>query len=741
MIDRRNFLKGSAAALAIGAAYKGLSQTVPSPRNSVVTYDERSVLVGGRRLLIASGEIHYPRSTRAMWPVLLKRSKALGLNTIASYVFWNVHEPRRGVYDFSGERDLGHFLDLCQQQGFSVFLRVGPYICAEWNYGGFPPYLRDEPGITIRTMNKPYTDRVEAYFERLAEVVKPRLASNGGPVILVQVENEYTNVAKRYGAEGQEYLRWIVELAKRVGFASVPSTMCEGGAQGAIETSNGFAISPERIAAVRNSHPGTPLLWTENWPAWYRVWGGRAVPAADGRFMAGGILDFISRGGSGFSYYPWHGGTNFARNPMYLQITSYDFSAPLDEYGNATATGIYLGRLHAMLHEHGEILLEGERTEALEGSSRMITWRKGNDEIRMVQQIPPEPPPGQGFFPLQVKGARLTNSSGEVLFDVDATRQTVTQSFVESAWKPLAQMNDRPLQWQAWDEPFPAERDDIGVVSVDPIEQLSLTHDSTDYCWYSSNVQVTQDGPRKFVIPYGGDFFYLYVDGQLRATSKLPLSENRGAITPDDPAHPRIIANTDEPGHEHGFEHAFALETLTPGPHRIDLLATAVGMVKGDWQIASPMNFERKGIWEGVLWNDKPLLNWTMRPGLTGERNQLPAQTGRVSWRTFADSRPLRWFKTQADVPGNLLGGTAVFRLDATGLGKGMIWVNGNAIGRHWLIQARAPFRPSSTGAAVDTLSQRYYHIPADWLRLSNEIVILEEQAASPAAVQLQARL
>src|SRR5664279_1513689 len=213
MIRRRDLLKGGAASLIYGAGYKGFSQTATTGRS--ISFDERSVLVNGRRMLISGGEIHYPRSTRAMWPVILERSKALGLNTIATYVFWNFHETSRGVYDFTGDRDLGHYLDLCQQNGLAVFLRVGPYICAEWNFGGFPPYLRDEPGITIRTMDKVYTDRVQAYFERLIEVVRPRLATNGGPVILVQVENEYGNVSKRYGELGQEYLRWIVELATK----------------------------------------------------------------------------------------------------------------------------------------------------------------------------------------------------------------------------------------------------------------------------------------------------------------------------------------------------------------------------------------------------------------------------------------------------------------------------------------------------------------------------------------------
>ena len=724
-----DFLKSGAAALIYGAGYTSFSQT-PSPAGPV-TFDERSVLVGGHRILISCGEIHYPRSTRAMWPVILERSQALGLNTIATYVFWNIHEPSRGVYDFSGDRDLGHYLDLCQQQGLKVFLRVGPYICAEWNYGGFPPYLRDEPGITIRTMNRAYTARLEAYFERLAEVVKPRLASNGGPVVLVQVENEYANVAGRYGEEGQEYLRWIVDLATRVGFARVPTTTCEGGAQGAIETSNGFMIPPERIAVVRKSHPGTPLLWTELYPAWYRVWGGEIRPARDVRSIAGWILDFISRGGSGWNYYPWHGGTNFGRNSMYLQTTSYDFFAPLDEYGCVTESGAYLGRFHAILQEHSSTLLEGDRSESVTGTQRTTTWHRGQDELRLVQDEYQEHPPDREHFRQMNLHARLLNAKGETLFDSDTLRDTVARSFTASEWKPVPQKSDRSPDWQVWEEPLPEDRQYKGIVSADPIEQLSLTKDSTDYCWYSANLPVADAGPHEIVIPYGGDFFYVYVDGSLVASTNLPLNEDRGAITPEDPQHPRLAGNPYETKRENGFRHVFTLLARTAGSHRLDLLAVALGMIKGDWQIASPMNFERKGIWEGVLWNGKPLQNWTMRPGLVGEQLLLPAYPGKVSWRAAGDLRPLRWHKTRIDVPSNLLGTPAVFRLDAAGLGKGMIWVNGRAIGRHWLIQASSP---------ADTPSQRYYHVPADWLQPSNVVVILEEQAASPAKVQLQVR-
>jgi beta-galactosidase len=727
MMHRRAFLQSGGAVLLYGAGRGAPAQS--GAHGGRVAFDERSVLVDGKRILLTCGSAHYPRSTRAMWPRILERSKSLGLNTLCTYVFWNVHEPTRDAWDFTGERDLGHYLDLCQEKGLAVFLRVGPYICAEWNFGGFPAYLRDEPGITIRTMNKPYTDRVQVFFERLAEVVLPRLASKGGPVILVQVENEYTNVAKRYGAAGQEYLRWIVELATRVGFAAVPTTTCEGGAKGAIETSNGFTIPPERIAQLRATRPGTPLLWTELYPSWYRVWGGGVAPARDPRSMAGDVLDFISRGGSGFNYYMWQGGSNFGRTSMYLQTPTYDFHAPLDEYGDITETGVYLGRLHDVLHAQSAILLEGERSDTVAGTQRTTTWKHGGDAISLVQDdYVAKPADFEHARSMNMHG-RLLDGRGKALFDLDAAHAATARSFVQKAWKPVAAQ--APSVWQCWDEPYPSARADAGVNAVEPVEQLSLTHDTTDYCWYSTVVEVEAEGSPELVIPYGGDFFYVYVDEHYACCSTLPLQENRGPITPDDPAHPRVIANSSEVGHPQGFRHAFQLPHLSRGRHRLDLLACAVGMVKGDWQIASPMNFERKGIWEGVLLDGAPLHGWTMRAGLAGERKGLPAQPAAIAGSLDETRRPLRWYLSQMVLPTAAPGGSAVFRLDANGLGKGMLWVNGHAVGRHWLIEAARP---------AGVCSQRYYHVPADWLRARNEVVIFEEQAALPLAVQLQMR-
>jgi beta-galactosidase len=745
-MKRRDFLMSGSAAAAYGVIARSASPMMlgqTQAAGEAVTFDERSVIVHGKRVLISCGEVHYARSTRAMWPKILDRSRDLGINTIATYVFWNRHETSRNVWDFAGERDLGHYLDLCQQKGLSVFLRVGPYICAEWNYGGFPPYLRDEPGITIRTMNPAYCARVENYYMKLAEVVKPHLASNGGPVTLLQVENEYSNIAKRYGEQGQEYLRWIVGLATRAGFSSVPTTTCEGGAQGAIETANGFTIPQERIAKLRETHPGTPLLWTELYPAWYRVWGGRIAAARDPRTMASSILDFVSRGGSGWNYYMWHGGTNFGRNSMYLQTPTYDFHAALDEFGSITETGMYLGGFHSVMQEHRTVFLEGDRTETSVDGKRTVTWRHNGDELILMQEKSNEPQPGGRPSRMGNDRARLLNGKGEVLFDADAMRDTVSRSFNAPAWKPVPQ--PAALVWQAWDEPMPEHRTDPGHRSVEPVEQLLLTKDSSDYCWYSAPLEVSTDSPQEVVVPYGGDFLYAYVDGKLIGSSKLPLKEDRGPITPEDPAHPRILIGDNEKNRDNSYRHAFTATGLAQGTHRLAILATAVGMIKGDWMIASSMDFERKGIWEGVTLNGQPLRNWTMRPGLAGETLLLKPGHA-TAWRSMpSEQRPLRWYRTQIAVPANLLRGDSVFQLDASGLGKGMIWVNGKGVGRHWSIPAAGASVPPS-GASVPaagaevTYSQRYYHIPADWLSSVNEIVILEEQSAFPAAVRLEAR-
>lgn len=693
----------------------------------VSTYDARSFFVAGQRRLLISGEIHYARSPRAAWPKLLDQSGACGLNAIAAYVFWNVHEPRPGEFDFAGDHDLGHFLALCHERGLAVLLRMGPYCCAEWNYGGYPAWLRDEPGITIRTWSEPYLRRVERYFTHLCAEVRPHLATAGGPVILAQIENEYANVAKRYGEGGQRYLHWVAELARRQGL-DIPLIMCEGAAPGMIETVNGHSISDDRVTAFRACHPELPLIWTELWPAWYDTWGYQRHRRS-ARNIAWHLLRFLGHGGAGFNYYMWHGGTNFGRTSMYLQTTSYDFDAPLDEAGRITPKGAYLAQLHHVLAAQADVLLSGEcRRDVQPDGTVHIAWHYGEQRLRLELQPDTE-------------RAVLRTGTGAVLFDSHAEPTTTFPG-----WSTAIV----PTDWRRWREPLPSARPDAPVVTALPVEQLLLTHDATDYCWYSSTVTLATAGRHALELMRGGDVFAVYLDGRCVARSRPPFLENRGPTLSGTAADTSV--NLLEAQGGDAFHHRFHFRA-TAGEHQLDILAVSLGLIKGDWQVAGPMIIERKGLWGPVLLDGSDVRDWRMHPGLWGERLALPELPHAVRWQSApADCRPrpLTWYETVFDLTTDQLAADADFRLAADGLGKGHLYLNGHALGRHWLIVADGYgadagwHKVKVDGLRLEPVgepTQRCYHLPRAWLLERNRLVICEEFACAPHHVTVEWRL
>src|ERR1700728_4361791 len=155
------------------------------------TVDHGQFLLDGKPFQIISGEMHYARVPRAYWRDRLRMAKAMGLNSITTYVFWNWHEPEPGVYDFSGNRDVAEFVREAQQEGLYVILRPGPYACAEWEFGGFPAWLLKDPSMVVRSTNQQFLAAARAWLLRLGQEVAPLQIGRGGPIIAVQVENEY----------------------------------------------------------------------------------------------------------------------------------------------------------------------------------------------------------------------------------------------------------------------------------------------------------------------------------------------------------------------------------------------------------------------------------------------------------------------------------------------------------------------------------------------------------------------
>lgn len=215
----------------IGLCLLALAVTAVSCLN--VTFDNRAFLLNGERTLFIGGSIHYPRAHSAEWPQIISQAKASGLNLIETYVFWDIHEPKEGVFYFPSDGssdDIVAFINECQTQGVYVSLRFGPYVCAEWNYGGFPVWLRDVDGITFRTMNDQFLDKMTKFVDATLKVVTDAklLASEGGPIVMMQIENEYGNMQKYYPQHGDDYVQWAANYALNKNL-SVPWIMCQQG--------------------------------------------------------------------------------------------------------------------------------------------------------------------------------------------------------------------------------------------------------------------------------------------------------------------------------------------------------------------------------------------------------------------------------------------------------------------------------------------------------------------------------
>jgi len=314
----------------------------PAPARFAI--GEHDFLLDGRPFRILSGALHYFRVHPDQWTDRIRKARQLGLNTIETYVAWNAHAPHPGEFDLTGPLDLGRFLDLVAAEGMHAIVRPGPYICAEWTNGGLPAWLFRDPQVGIRRDEPHYLAAVTQYLQQLAPVVVPRQIDRGGPVILVQVENEYG----AYGSD-KAYLRKLADLNRAIGI-TVPLTtvdqplddMIEDGSLPDLHKTASFGSrAAERLDRLRRHQPSGPLMCSEFWDGWFDDWGGHHHVTSP-QASATELEELLARGAS-VNIYMFHGGTNYGftnganDKGTYQPITtSYDYDAPLDEAGNPT---------------------------------------------------------------------------------------------------------------------------------------------------------------------------------------------------------------------------------------------------------------------------------------------------------------------------------------------------------------------------------------------------------------------
>ncbi|KAH9804748.1 Beta-galactosidase 7 [Citrus sinensis] len=703
-----------------------------------VSHDGRAITIDGERKILLSGSIHYPRSTPGMWPDLIKKAKEGGLDAIETYVFWNAHEPLRRQYDFTGNLDLIRFIKTIQDQGLYVILRIGPYVCAEWNYGGFPVWLHNMPGIEeLRTTNKVFMNEMQNFTTLIVDMAKKEklFASQGGPIILAQIENEYGNVMSDYGDAGKSYINWCAKMATSLDIG-VPWIMCQesDAPSPMINTCNGFYCDQ-----FTPNNPNSPKIWTENWTGWFKSWGGKD-PKRTAEDLAFAVARFFQFGGT------YHGGTNFGRTSggPYL-TTSYDYDAPIDEYGhlNQPKWG-HLRELHKLLKSMEKTLTHGNVTNTDYGNSVSATVYATEEGSSCF--LANENQSEDSTITFQGSSYNLPAWSVSILPDCKTeefnTAKVNTQTNVKVKRPNQAGNDQAPLQWK-W---RPEMINDFvvrgkGHFALNTLIDQKSTNDVSDYLWYMTNADLKDDDPilsgssnMTLRINSSGQVLHAYVNGNYVDSQWTKYGASNDL-----------------------FERPVK---LTRGKNQISLLSATVGLQN----YGSKFDMVPNGIPGPVLLvgrvGDETIIKdlsshkWTYKVGLYGLDDKkfynAKAANSERGWssKNVPLNRRMTWYKTTFEVP--LENDPVVLNLQ--GMGKGFAWVNGYNLGRYWptylaeedgcsteSCDYRGPYGSDKCAYNCGNPSQIWYHVPRSWLKDGvNTLVLFEEFGGNPSQINFQ---
>lgn len=597
VLTRRLFLFWglSAVCLMPEVCRAGLSETGTKAPMERFEVGKGTFLLNGKPFIVKAAEVHYPRIPEAYWEHRILMCKALGMNTLCLYVFWNYHEREPGKFDFSGNGDIARFCRLAQKHGMYVIIRPGPYVCAEWEMGGLPWWLLRKDGIRLRTNDPYYLERVGLFLKAVGKELAPLQLARGGNILMVQVENEYGAYAT-----DKAHVSAIRDMVRAAGFTDVTLFQCDwsstfkrNGLDDLLWTIN-FGTGADidgQFKNLRAARPDSPMMCSEFWSGWFDHWG-RKHETRNADAMVRGIRDMLDRGIS-FSLYMTHGGTTFgwwggANNPAYSAMcSSYDYDAPISEAGWVTPK---YEKLRALLQKYAEAPL-------------------------------PEPP-----APMPV-------------ITVPEFRMVDAVSVFEALPEPKTSQEIRPMEsfGQGW-----------GTIL------------------YTTRLPRAAKAGETLVIDEIHDWAQVFADGKLLA--RLDRRKK---------------------------EFSLKLPSELPAGTRLDILVEAMGRVNFGGSI-----HDHKGITKTVTLGATNLKDWQMF--------NLPPEYAFVAaakaTKGAMPSGPAWWVGSfDLETTGDTF-------LDLCDWGKGMVWVNGHALGRFWEIGP-----------------QQTLFLPGCWLKKGrNEVIVLD---------------
>ncbi|XP_024986389.1 beta-galactosidase 9 isoform X2 [Cynara cardunculus var. scolymus] len=680
-----------------------------------VSYDHRALIIDGQRRMLVSAGIHYPRATPEMWPDLIAKSKEGGADVIETYVFWSGHEPVKGQ------------------------------VC--W---GFPVWLRDIPGIVFRTDNEPFKEEMQRFVKKIVDVMREEslFSWQGGPIIMLQIENEYGNIEDSYGQKGKDYMNWAANMAVGLG-AGVPWVMCRqtDAPENIIDACNGYYCDGYTPNSKKK-----PVIWTENWDGWYTSWGGR-LPHRPVEDLAFAVARFYQRGGSFQNYYMFFGGTNFGRTsggPNY--ITSYDYDAPIDEYGllHQPKWG-HLKDLHAALKlcepalvaaDSAQYIKLGPRQEAhvYRGNNSTCSAFLANiDEhkessVQFLGQAYTLPPWSVSILP-DCRNTAFNTAKVGAQTSIKVVDFESTSSAKISAPEHLMIQKGVPLvseSWMSFKEPIGVWGDDNFTVQG-ILEHLNVTKDQSDYLWYITRIYVSDEEiafwkenaiSPSLTIDSMRDLVHIFINGQLIGSAWGDWIKVAQQVQ------------------------------FKQGYNDVMLLSETVGLQNyGAFLEKDGAGFKGQITLTGFKNGDVNLTYspWTYQVGLKGEFLKLYAvdNNGSSDWTNLAQNEvpsTFSWYKTYFDSPG----GKDPVVLDMSSMGKGQAWVNGHHIGRYWTLvapkdgcQETCDYRGSYDSEKCNTNcgkpTQIWYHVPRSWLQPSDNLLVLfEETGGNPLEISVK---